>query len=71
MQIHRNKAAALIALHHFTPRLVPVSGNQFPGIAFDIPWTHADGRTGEDETVIRPDKDGLYSSGAIRAALGY
>lgn len=68
MQIHRNRAASYIALHHFAPRLVPVDGNDFPAIAFDIPYANCDGH----ETVtIRPDQDGLYSSGQIRAALGY
>lgn len=68
MQIHRNRAASYIALHHFEPRLERVEGNAFPAIAFTIPYAFEDGG---EEIVIRPDQDGLYSSGEIRAALGY
>lgn len=68
MQIHRNKAAAYIQLHHFTPRLERVEGNDYPAIAFDIPYANCDK---VDTITIRPDQDGLYSSNQIRAALGY
>ncbi len=68
MQLHRNKAAAYIQQHNFKPFLKPVDGNDYPAIAFTIPYAFAEGG---EEIVIRPDQDGLYSGQAIREALGY
>lgn len=72
MQIHRNKAAAIIQSHSFAPRLVAVAGNDYPAIAFDIPSVHVATQVwGVETATIRPDEHGLYSLERVRDALGY